>query len=183
MYFTYIQHLVINLRHNSLVPWVYVYAPHPLTYPRILAPIPLVHQRWGGGGGGGRQGNLIEGQPYRSFLRRRGVYFCRRKTEEREEESARFSFLPSSPARFLFSWYCDTQPEHLQRREISQRIRVPFIVHAFRLRPDAGCWTTTFFFNQRYIWPLVYSHSYVTHFLQLRRPSRLIYSAPARVRS
>ena len=95
-----------------------------------------------GGGGGGRgmgQGNLIEGQPYQSFLRRRGVYFCRRETEEKEKESARFSSFPSSPARFLFSWYWDTQPEHLQRREISQRIRVPLIVHEFRLRPDAGC--------------------------------------------
>ena len=119
------------------------------------------------GGGRGVQGNLIEGQPYQSFLRRRGVYFCRRKTEEKEKESARFSCLPSSPARFLFSWYCDTQPEHLQRREISQRIRVPFIVHAFRLRPDAGrnvrLLDYNVFFNQRYIWPLVYSHSYVTH--------------------
>ena len=102
--------------------------PHPRPYP--FGP-PKV-------GGGGVQGNLIEGQPYQSFLRRRGVYFCRRKTEEKEKESARFYPLPSSPARFLFSSHCDTQPEHLQRREISQRIRVPFIVHAFRLRPDAG---------------------------------------------
>ena len=134
--------------------------PHPRPYP--FGP-PKV-----GGGGAGVQGNLIEGQPYQSFLRRRGVYFCRRKTEEKEKESARFYPLPSSPARFLFSSYCDTQPEHLQRREISQRIRVPFIVHAFRLRPDAGRNVrlldhNVFFFNQRYSWLLGYSHSYVTH--------------------
>ena len=103
-------------------------------------PLSLWSAKGGGGGGGGMgQGNLIEGQPYQSFLRRRGVYFCRRETEEKEKESARFSSFPSCPARFLFSWYWDTQPEHLQRREISQRIRVPLIVHEFRLRPDAGC--------------------------------------------
>ena len=104
-------------------------------------PLSLCSAKGGGGGGkrGVGQGNLIEGQPYQSFLRRRGVYFCRRETEEKEKESARFCSFPSSPARFLFSWYWDTQPEHLQRREISQRIRVPLIVHEFRLRPDAGC--------------------------------------------
>ena len=66
--------------------------PHPRPYP--FGP-PKV----------GVQGNLIEGQPYQSFLRRRGVYFCRRETEEKEKEkeSARFSSFPSSPARFLFS--------------------------------------------------------------------------------
>ena len=107
--------------------------PHPSPYP--FGP-PKV-----GGEEGVGQGNLIEGQPYQSFRSRRGVYFCRRETEEKEKESARFSSFPSSPARFLFSWswYWDTQPEHLQRREISQRIRVPLIVHEFRLRPDAGC--------------------------------------------
>ena len=68
--------------------------PHP-------SPKPLGPPKGGGGGGG--QGNLIEGQPYQSFLRRRGVYFCRRETEEKEKESARFSSFPSSPARFLFS--------------------------------------------------------------------------------
>ena len=102
-------------------------------------PLSLWSAKGGGGGRGMGQGNLIEGQPYQSFLRRRGVYFCRRETEEKEKESARFSSFPSSRARFLFSWYWDTQPEHLQRREISQRIRVPLIVHEFRLRPDAGC--------------------------------------------
>ena len=121
-----------------------------------------------GGGEGVGQGNLFEGQPYQSFLRRRGVYFCRRETEEKEKGSPRFSSFPSFPARFLFSWYWDTQPEHLQRRETSQRIRVPLIVHEFRLRPDAGRNVRLFdhnvflLLNQRYIWPLVYSHSYVT---------------------
>ena len=56
-----------------------------------------------GGGEGVGQGNLIEGQPYQSFLRRRGIYFCRRETEEKEKGSRRFSSFPSFPARFLFS--------------------------------------------------------------------------------
>ena len=68
-----------------------------LDLPSHPSPYPFGPPKVGRGGGGEGQGNLIEGQPYQSFLRRRGVYFCRRETEEKEKESARFSSFPSSP--------------------------------------------------------------------------------------
>jgi len=81
--------------------------------------------------------NLIEGQPCH-----RGLVLSSGDWRERKRKRAIF-LLPIVPrALSIFLMYCyfywDTQPEHLQGREISQWIRVPLIAHEFRLRPDAG---------------------------------------------